>query len=140
MSSLLNKNHVVSPADSAEHKAIPYTKILIKNLKMDMSIGVHDFERENIQTVIVSVEATVVDNPDWKEDSINDVLNYESIVSAIKFIGKRGHINLVETFAGHIADFCLKDPMVRDVKVTVEKPDIFEFMDSVAVEVFRSRS
>lgn len=134
----MKKSAHPAPSSSSELERAAYTKILIKNLKMDMSIGVHDFERENPQPVIVSVEATVLENPDWKEDSINDVLNYESIVSAIKYIGKRGHINLVETFAGHIADFCLKDPMVRDVKVTVEKPEIFEFMDSVAVEIFRT--
>ncbi len=116
-----------------------YTKIIVKNLRMDMSIGVHDHEKTKEQQVIVTVEVNVERNPDWEADSIDNVLNYESIVSAIKDIAKRGHIELIETFVEHIAASCLQDPAIKDARVRVEKPDIFPFMDSIAVEIFRSK-
>ncbi|MCB9995700.1 MAG: dihydroneopterin aldolase [Rhodospirillales bacterium] len=128
---IANSNASPAPAEGS------YTKIIVKNLRLNMFIGVHDHEHDKEQAVIVSVELTVDDNPEWKKDSIDAVLNYESIVSGIKFIAKRGHINLLETYAGYIADFCLKEPQVRDVMVLVEKPDIFDFVDAMAVELYR---
>lgn len=118
---------------------IATTKIIIKNFRLEMFIGVHEFEKHKAQPVIVSVELSVENNPSWKKDIIDDVLNYESIVTAIQFIARRGHINLLETFAGYILDFCLKDSLVKSAKVLVEKPDIFPSADSVAVEIFKSK-
>lgn len=135
----MDKNLKTSEHPEAFEKAADYTKIIVKNMVLDMSIGVHDFEKQEKQAVIVSVETTVANNPHWRKDLIDNTLNYESIVSAIKHIANRGHINLVETYAEYIADFCLSDPMIQGVKVCVEKPDIFEFADSVAVEIFRTK-
>lgn len=117
-----------------------YTKILIKNLELDMFIGVHDHEKANAQRVVISVELNIQNNAEWKKDSIEGVINYEIIVSAIKDIAGRDHIDLIETFVEYIANFCLHESKVDSVKVLVEKPDIFSFMESIAVEIFRQKA
>ena len=113
------------------------TKIIIKNLTLDMSIGVHDFEKEKPQRVIVSIEAVLVSDGPWLSDSIGETMNYETIVTGIQDLAKQGHVNLLETFAERIAALCLKEPAIRNVSVTVEKPDIFPYTDSVAVTLYR---
>jgi len=104
-----------------------------------MFIGVHDFEKLKKQNVVISIEASVPLNPNWKQDDIKGTVNYETIISAIQKIAENGHIHLIETFAEQISDHCLKMPLIHDVKICVEKPDIFSFIDSVAIEIFRTK-
>lgn len=117
----------------------PYTKIIIRNMRVDMFIGVHEHEKKKPQPVVVNVEAHTTPPSDWRSDKIADILNYELIVSAIRDTAGSGHIHLVETFAEKIAHFCLKLPQASAVTVRVEKPEIFDFMDSVGVEIFRKK-
>lgn len=117
----------------------PYTKIIIRNMRVDMSIGVHDHEKRKRQPVTINVEAYTDGPADWREDRIENVLNYELIASAIEGMAAHGHVRLVETFAEKIADFCLQQHGVHGVMVRVEKPEIFDFMDAVGVEIFRRK-
>jgi len=60
-------------------------------------------------------------------------------VSGTRQLAARGHINLVETLAEHIAALCLQDGRVREVKVRVEKTTVYDFVDSVGIEIIRKR-
>lgn len=119
--------------------ATPYTKIIIRNMRLDMLIGVHAHEKQKKQPVVVNVETYTDGPPNWKNDTIENVLNYELIVSAIEDMAGHGHVHLVETFAEKIAGFCLQQKGVHAVVVRVEKPEIFDFMDSIGVEIFRKK-
>ena len=116
-----------------------YSKLIIRNLKVDMGIGIHDFEKNKSQPVIVNIEAITLPNPEWKSDSYDKVVCYETMIKGIQEIAARGHIQLVETYAEEIAIFCLKDQRVTEVTVRVEKPQIFEFADGVGIEIRRTR-
>ena len=117
-----------------------YTKILVSDLQINMHIGIYDHEKKAVQKVLLSVEAAISNNPDWQSDSIEKTFSYEEIVKAANDIAARGHINLVETYAERIADFCLESPLVTAVKVTVKKPDIFPAAGFAGVEIFRVRA
>lgn len=117
----------------------PYTKIIIRNMRVDMFIGVHEHEKQKKQTVVVNVEAHTGGPENWQSDEIGNVLNYELIASAIADMARHGHVHLVETFAERIADFCLKQSGIHAATVRVEKPEIFDFMDSVGVEIYRRK-
>src|SRR5688500_1580843 len=95
----------------------PISKIFIRDMDVDMLIGVYDHEKNSRQRVIVNVEAWLSPVTRWRDDAISHTVNYEKIVSAIRYIAAQRHINLVETFAEHIADFCLEDEMIRKVRV-----------------------
>lgn len=118
----------------------PYTKIIVRNLHLDMHIGVYDHEKKAPQKVIVNVEADIPFNHDWQADSIDGTFSYEDIVQAASRIAGEGHIHLVETMAERIAEHCLTHLLVMAVKVRVEKPDIFPAADAAGVEIFRTRS
>lgn len=119
----------------------PYSKIFVQDMEVDMLIGVYDHEKASRQRVIVTVEGWIdVPGAAWKDDALNQTVNYEKIVSVIRYFAERGHINLVETFAERIAEFCLQETLLRQVRVRIEKPDAFASARAVGVEVSRSRS
>ena len=44
------------------------------------------------------------------DDSIANVIDYDDIIAGVEAIVNSGHINLVETLADLIGDFCMTDP------------------------------
>jgi 7,8-dihydroneopterin aldolase/epimerase/oxygenase len=67
------------------------------------------------------------------------VINYEKVVAAIRGIADSGHIDLCEGFAERVAAACFADPRVAQVRVTVEKLDVFADADGVGAILERSR-
>ncbi len=135
---ITNTNSLDPVGQDQSREPAPYTKIIIRDMKLDMLIGIHEHEKNKKQAVIVNLEATIEEQSGWQDDNHDNVVCYGEIVSAIQTIAERGHINLVETYAEHIAAFCLQNNAVSTVKVSVEKPDIFDFTRSVGVEIFRT--
>ena len=113
--------------------------LLIHDLVMPCRIGVHEHERHGTQRVRINVRAQVADDEGPIEDSIANVVSYETIVDGIRAIVAGGHINLVETLADRIVELCLANRRVLGVWVRVEKLDLYPDADGVGVEVERNR-
>ena len=124
-----------APAESA----IVQRHLLIRDLVLPCRIGVHEHERHGTQRVRINVRARVTDDEGPIEDSIANVVSYETIVDGIRAIVAGGHINLVETLADRIVELCLANQRVRGVWVRVEKLDLYPDAAGVGVEVERSR-
>jgi len=117
----------------------PYTKIIIHNLRVDMFIGVHEFEKEKKQPVIINVEVFTDAPDDWQADDISNALDYQLIVTAIEGMTKGAHIDLVETLAEKIAATSLTIDKAHAATVRVEKPEIYGHMDAIGVEIHRKK-
>src|SRR5690349_719100 len=103
------------------------SRIFVKDMVLEMAIGVYDSEKGKTQRVRVNVTADLNHWPDETKDDLNDTLSYAQIVKHIQTIAAKGHIHLVETFASRIADACLAEKNVARIHVRVEKLDIYEF-------------
>ena len=112
---------------------------MIRDLVVSCSIGVHEHERHGTQRVRINVRVRVADDEGPIEDSIANVVSYESIVDGIRAIIAGGHINLVETLADRVVELCLANRRVQGVWVRVEKLDLYPDAGGVGVEVERSR-
>ena len=123
------------PADSSATQR----HLLIRDLVVSCSIGVHEHERHGTQRVRINVRVRVADDEGPIKDSIANVVSYETIVDGINTIVARGHINLVETLADRIVELCLANRRVQGVWVRVEKLDLYPDAGGVGVEVERSR-
>ena len=110
-------------------------KVLIKDLELQMSIGVYDSEKQAKQRVLVNAEIAVKPNPNWQDDNIDDVVSYADIIESIHEISQQGHIHLVETFAEKIIESCFSHGSVLGVSVSVKKPDILAQAGSVGVSI-----
>ncbi len=112
--------------------------LFIRDLMLDCSIGIHSHERDADQRVRVNIEITVRDDRPV-DDQIANVISYDDIVGGIKAIVVGGHINLVESLAERIGDFCMSDPRAIAARVRVEKLDAIAEAASVGVEIERFR-
>jgi len=95
------------------------SKVFVTGLKVQAEIGVYRHEIGRLQPLIVDVE---VDAPTDGSDHLAQTVNYEAILQAAKAVAAEGHMALVETFAHRLAERCLADARVRQVRVRVEKP------------------
>jgi len=112
-------------------------RIFVRDLIIPAMIGVYDHEKNAHQLVCINVDLTTDDKGAALNDDFNNTVSYETAVNGIKKIIAAGHINLVETLADKIAEFCLADARVHSVKVKVEKPDIVPEAAGVGVEIER---
>lgn len=117
----------------------PSYTVRIRDLVLNMYIGVHEFEKARPQRVKISAELTL----DYPEDGIGNnysrVFCYETFIGRIRMIAEAGHVLLVEGFAERICDLAFDDRRVRAAKVEVEKLDIFSDAAGVGtlIEKFR---
>jgi 7,8-dihydroneopterin aldolase/epimerase/oxygenase len=111
--------------------------VTIRGLVLMCSIGIRPREREQRQRVRVSVDLVAAE-PFPGEDR-RRIVNYEKIVAAIREIADSGHIDLCEGFAERICTACFADPRVEQVRVWVEKLDVFPDAEGVGAMLERTR-
>jgi dihydroneopterin aldolase/D-erythro-7,8-dihydroneopterin triphosphate epimerase len=114
-------------------------RILIRDLHLRGIIGIHDWEREKRQDILVNVEMEADCLPAGLSDDFTDAVDYRAVSKKIIELVERSSFLLVEKLAHEIAGICLADPRVTRVLVTVEKPGAVRFSRSVGVQVERRR-
>jgi dihydroneopterin aldolase len=114
-------------------------RIFVRDLVLMCRIGAYPEERLKTQRVRFNLDILVQAPADPIGDDLAQVLSYDTVIADIRELTSRGHINLVETLAAEIADICLADPRVAEVKVTVEKLDVEPAAAGVGVEIERRR-
>ncbi len=112
-------------------------RLFLRDYAVQINIGVHDFEKQGVQRVLINVDLYVplaLSTP--TADELDEVVDYDFIRRSIQERVQRGHIQLQETLADDIVKLMLAHPRVRAVRVTTEKPDVYPDCDAVGVEVF----
>ena len=112
-------------------------RLFVRGLILPCRIGVHRHERDAPQRVRINVELEIRDLQSPRRDAISEVVSYDDVVAGVKQLVGSDHINLVESLADRIAEFCLKDQRVERVKIMVEKLDVFGDDAIVGVEIER---
>ena len=101
-------------------------RIFIRDFRLQVSIGIHDFEKDGPQTVVVNVDLLLGSAEAAHGDRIANVLNYDVVHDGIIALAKSRHFNLQETLVEAILDLCLAQPGVIEARVSTEKPDVYE--------------
>ena len=114
-------------------------RLIIRDLVVTASIGVHAHEHLAPQRVCINVDLRVRNRSGDAGDDISQVVSYEDIVEGIKAMIAQGHINLVESLAERIAALCLRNELAVSVTVRVEKPDVLPDAAAVGFEIVRRR-
>jgi dihydroneopterin aldolase len=113
-------------------------RLFLRDYEVLINIGVHEFEKKGEQRILINVDLfipLVLSTP--KEDSLDEVVDYDFIRSTIARRMAQGHIHLQETLCDDVVKAMLAHPKVRAVRVSTEKPDVYPDCASVGVEVFR---
>jgi len=101
-------------------------RIFIRDFRLQVSIGIHDFEKEGPQTVVVNVDLLLGPDDKAHNDRIANVLNYDVVHGGIMALAKSRHFNLQEALVDAILELCLAQPGVIEARVSTEKPDVYK--------------
>ena len=109
-------------------------KVIIKNLVLNIFIGIHNFEKKKKQRVRFNIE--VITNPNIKPNNkdLSTILNYEDLIIKIKLLVKKQHHELIEDLAENIFEIIFQNRLVKKTKIKIEKLDIIKNSESVGVE------
>lgn len=113
--------------------------VFLRGLQVDASIGVHPHERESRQLILVDVELDLGSLPPPRDDRLAETVDYQRLATAVTAMAREGHVQLVETLAHRIADWCLADPRVRGARVRIEKPAALAHAAAAGCDVTRRR-
>jgi len=114
-------------------------KIIIKNLVLNIFIGIHNFEKKKKQKVRFNIE--VITNPfvEPNNKDLTTILNYEEIINKIKILVKKEHHELLEDLAENIFTIIFQNNLAQKAKIKIEKLEIIKNSESVGVEFSKSR-
>ena len=111
-------------------------KVIIKDLILLLSVGIHQFEKLKKQKVKFNIEITT--DPNLKPD-IKSIVNYESVINDVKRLSKKTHFELLESLSESIFDEIFKNKKVKKIKLKIEKLDIIKETTSVGIEVVKTK-
>jgi dihydroneopterin aldolase len=112
--------------------------VFIRNLELDVEIGIYSHEHGKTQKVRLNVDMAVDDAP-VTEDRLESVVDYADITRKVRKLVASGHVALAETLAERVAEICFEDGRVRMVRVRVEKLEALKNAESAGVEIERKR-
>ena len=114
-------------------------KVLITDLTLLMSVGIHDFEKIKKQEVKFNINIGI--NPSLVpiENKISSIVNYETVIKNITKLVKDKHYELLETLAEDIFFELFKNTNIQKVKLKIEKTQIIKNTSSVGVEITKKR-
>ena len=114
-------------------------KILISDLTLLMSIGIHGFEKIKKQEVRFNINIDINPYLFPIEDKLNSIVNYETVINLITKLTKNKHYELLETLAEDIFDQLFKNINIQKIKLKIEKTQIIKNTSSVGIEITKKR-
>ena len=114
-------------------------KVIIKDLILNISIGIHAFEKKRKQRVRFNIE--ILTNPHIYPNNkdLTSILNYEEVVKKIEKLTHLKHHELIEDLAENILNMIFRNKLVRKINLKIEKIDILKKANSVGIEVSKSK-
>jgi len=117
-----------------------YRRIFIRNLVINVNIGIHPHEIGQTQRLSFDVDLYLTPPTAPLNDNIDNVLNYDFVYEEVQNLTRDRHINLQETLVEELVETCLKRKMVWGVRVATSKLDVYENCGAVGYEIFRTKS
>lgn len=113
-------------------------RLFLRNYEVMINIGVHDFEKQGEQRLLINVELYIplaLSTP--RADQLDEVVDYDFMRVTVASRMEQGHVQLQETLCDDLARALLAHPQVRAVGVSTMKPDVYPDCEGVGVEVFQ---
>lgn len=116
-------------------------EIRLTGLRATAYHGVLEHERRDGQLFVVDVTVRLPLGPAATSDDLEQTVHYGDLADAVVAAVESDPVDLIETVAERVAGVALAYPAVREVVVTVHKPNapITVPFDDVSVTIVRSR-
>ena len=115
-------------------------KILVRDLILKISVGIHGFEKKKKQRVKFNIDINTDPNLIPDDNNLDSIINYEDVIKNIEKITNKKHYPLLETLAEKIFLKIFENNKVEKVKLRIEKLDILKNTSSVGIEIEKSKS
>ncbi|MBD2858614.1 dihydroneopterin aldolase [Spongiibacter sp. KMU-158] len=113
--------------------------VFIEALKIDTLIGIHPWEREQRQPVLLDLDMAWDNRPAAQSDDIAKTLNYQAVSERLlEFVGASEFL-LVETLAEQCAELVMREFGVSWLRLKLRKPQAIAEAAAVGVEIQRGR-
>ena len=114
-------------------------KVLISDLTLLMSIGIHDFEKIEKQEVKFNINIDINPLLTPIKNKLNSIVNYETVIRDVTRLTKNKHYELLETLAEDIFFILFKNTNIKKIKLKIEKTKIIKNTSSVGIEIIKKR-
>ena len=114
--------------------------ILIRDLRIEASIGIHKRERHVKQMLSIDLDIGLPGETVFRTDKVADTIDYEQAALRIAALAGSQHFRLVETLAERIARLLLDDMGAPWAKVSVAKIGILGNAKFVGVVIERRKA
>ena len=115
-------------------------KVLIKDLVLNILVGIHNFEKKKKQRVkfnlIINIDQNLIPN----DKDLKSIVNYEQVIKTITRITSRRHYLLLETLAEKIFSKLFENLRIKKILLRIEKLDVIKHTTSVGIELEKTRS
>ena len=96
--------------------------VSVRDLSVDAVIGVHPWERDVEQTLVVSVDMATDVRQAAANDDLADALDYSAVAETITAVLREGRFRLIETAAERVAGRLLADFPLGWLRLELRKP------------------
>ena len=114
--------------------------VFIKNLKLDVIIGIYDHERTQTQPITLNVEMAWDNRPAGKSDDITLTLDYEKVSNYIKAFARESAFLLVERFTEVLAEQLIMEFNIKALTLELNKLTAIPGTDAVGVKISRTKA
>jgi 7,8-dihydroneopterin aldolase/epimerase/oxygenase len=112
--------------------------IFIEGFRGHTIIGIHDGELDRPQPLVIDVQAGLPRARACDTDHIGDTIDYSVVRQRLLRLLAEHRLQLLEAFAEAVADILLDEFGAAWVRVTVVKPNKFDDVQSLGVQIERS--
>ena len=114
-------------------------KVIIKDLILNILVGIHNFEKKKKQRVKFNIEILTSPYVTPNNKDLNTILNYEEVVMKIEKLTESKHHELLEDLAENVLHMIFKNKLVKKINLKLEKLDILKKTKSVGIEVSKTK-
>jgi dihydroneopterin aldolase len=129
----MKKGTVSSPADPPARKG-ETRRIFLRNYRVMADIGIHAFELNRTQPLLINVDLHLGPLVASLEDDIANTLDYDFIRDGISRLIAARRYNLQETLVHAILELCMSRSEVLLARVSSEKTDVYPDCEAVGYE------
>ena len=114
--------------------------IFLTELKIEASVGVHDWEKKILQPLHVDIELFLDLKPAGDTDDLNKSIDYSLVADEIQRLANQKHYDLLEHLAETLSQYILNLELVKQVTIGIHKPYALPNVGRVGVKIERSLS
>ena len=113
--------------------------IFIEDLKIPTTIGVHPWEKEITQLLIVDLALSVCTKQAGLSDNVEDTVDYSALTHSVTTFIQENPFQLIESVAEQTAERILSNSKIHAVTLTIKKPGAIHEAKTVGITITRTQ-